>query len=70
MPNCTKISCSIDNIEMKDIRTKKTTKNQDVEHIRQRFNFSEEEMQNVPQNPFTVVYFDQRTPNSGRNLHI
>ena len=41
-----------------------------VEHIRQKFNFSEEEMQNVPQNPFTDVYFDQRTPNTGQNLHI
>ena len=34
---------------------KQTTITQDLEHVRNKFNFSEADMESVPQNPFTFL---------------
>ena len=55
MPNCTNLSWTIDNIATKDIRlalTKVNLKSHDLLYLQEKFGFSDEDMQSVPQDPF------------------
>ena len=55
MPNCTNLSWTIDNIATKDIRlalAKVNLKSHDLLYLQEKFGFSDEDMQSVPQDPF------------------
>ena len=55
MPNCTNFSWAIDNMAAKDIRlalTKINLISHDLLYLQEKFGFSDEDMQSVPQEPF------------------
>ena len=55
LPNFTNTKWTTENITTKDVRTSLLRDDlitQDLEHVRIKFNFSEADMQSVPQNPF------------------
>ena len=58
MPNCTNFSWTIDNITSKDIRLaliKVNLISHDLGYLQDKFGFSDEDMQSVPQAPFEYL---------------
>jgi zinc-binding in reverse transcriptase len=58
LPNCTDTSWTVGNIKTRDIRialTNVSTVGNDLEYLRNKFGFSENDMTEVPQNPFTYL---------------
>ena len=58
IPNCNNTVWTIDNIKTKDIRQAliiENTTSHDREYIREKFDFTEEDMQSVSQNQFTYL---------------
>ena len=58
IPNCTNFSWTIDNIAAKDIRLaliKDNLISHDLGYLQDKFGFSDEDMQSVPQAPFKYL---------------
>ena len=58
LPNCTNTKWTDQNINTKDIRLaimSQTLIIQDLDHVKNKFHFSDADMESVPQNPFTYL---------------
>ena len=58
MPNCTNVSWTVDNIASKDVRLaliKVNLISHDLGYLQEKFGFSDEDMQSVPQAPFNYI---------------
>ena len=68
IPNCTKNSQTLDNIKAKDIRlalTKGNLISHDLLYLQEKFGFSEEDMQSVPQDPIKYLREISKIQHSG-----